>query len=162
MIALRNKIFQKILENIGAIFTGAYLHYGEVPKETIFERNIAEGVKLRRQRLDIIKKKKENISNELLNYYFTYLNPNIMLERLRDASDEKNKDMVESINKKLTKMKNIVKNVPKDKVSRVEENERITDIAERILELNSENQLGLGLKILTPNQMLSRLPITLA
>ena len=86
-----------------------------------------------------------------------------MLERLRnDESDEKNKDLVESINKKLTKMKNIVKNVPKDKVSRVEENEKIIDIVERILELNSEKQLGLGLKILTPNQMLSRLPITLA
>ena len=28
------------------------------------------------------------------------------------------------INKKLTKMKNIVKNVPKDKLSRVEENEK--------------------------------------
>ena len=152
----------EILENIGAIFTGAYLHYGEVPKEKIFERNIAERVKLRRQRLDIIKKKKENISNELLNYYFTYLNPNIMLERLRDASDEKNKDMVESINKKLIKMKNIVKNVPKDEVSRVEEKEKIIDIVERILELNSKTHLGEGLKILTPNQMFSRLPITLA
>ena len=60
--------------------------------------------------------------------------------------------MVESINKKLTKMKNIVKNVPKDKVSRVEENEKIIDIVERILECNSEKQLGLELKILTPNQ----------
>ena len=49
----------KILENIGAIFTGAYLHYEEVRKETIFERNIAERVKLRRQRLDIIKKRKK-------------------------------------------------------------------------------------------------------
>ena len=38
----------KILENIGVIFTGAYLHYGEVPKETRFERNIAERVKSRR------------------------------------------------------------------------------------------------------------------
>ena len=86
-----------------------------------------------------------------------------MLERLRnDESDEKNKDLVESINKKLTKMKNIVKNVPKDKVSRVEENEKIIDIVERILELNSEKKQGSGLKILTPNQMLSRLPITLA
>ena len=85
-----------------------------------------------------------------------------MLERLRDVSDERNKYLMESINKKLTKMKNIVKNVPKDKVSRVEENEKIIDIVERILELNSEKQLGLGLKILTPNQMLSRLPITLA
>ena len=85
-----------------------------------------------------------------------------MLERLRDVSDERKKYLMESINKKLTKMKNIVKNVPKDKVSRVEENEKIIDIVERILELNSKKQLGQGLKILTPNQMLSRLPITLA
>ena len=61
-----------------------------------------------------------------------------MLKKLRDVSDEKNKNMVESINKKLTKLKNIVKNVPRDGVSTVEENEKITDIAERILELNNE------------------------
>ena len=61
-----------------------------------------------------------------------------MLERLRDGSDERNNYLVESINKKLTKMKNIVKNVPKDKVFKVEENEKIIDIAERILELNSK------------------------
>ena len=85
-----------------------------------------------------------------------------MFKRLRDSSDEKNKSVVESINEKLTKLKNIVKNVPKDEVSKFEENEKIIDIVERILELNSEKQLGLGLKILTPNQMLSRLPITLA
>ena len=85
-----------------------------------------------------------------------------MIERLKDAGDEKNKNMVKSIKKNLNKMKKIIKNVPKDKVSKVEENEKIIDIVERILELNSEKQLGLGLKILTPNQMLSRLPITLA
>ena len=32
-------------------------------KKTIFGRNIAEGVKLRKQRLDIINKKTENINN---------------------------------------------------------------------------------------------------
>ena len=37
--------------------------------------------------------------------------------------------------------------MPKDEVSKVEENEKIIDIVERILELNSEKQLGLGLKI---------------
>ena len=36
------------------------------------------------------------------------------------------------------------------------------NIVKRILELNSKNQLGLGLKILTSNQMLRRLPISLA
>ena len=85
-----------------------------------------------------------------------------MFERLRDSSDEKNKSMVESINEKLTKFKNIVKNVPKGEVFKFNENEKIIDIVERILELNSEEKQGLGLEILTPNQMLSRLPITLA
>ena len=36
----------KIIENINAIFTGTYLHYGELPKETEFERSIANRVKL--------------------------------------------------------------------------------------------------------------------
>ena len=70
--------------------------------------------------------------------------------------------MIELINKKLTKTKSITKNVPKDKSFKIEDNEKIIDIVERILELNSEKQLGIGLKILTPNQMISRLPITLA
>ena len=82
----------------------------------------------------------------MFNYYFDYLNPEIKFKRLRDASDEKNKNLVESINKKLTKVKNIVKNVPKDEVSGVEENEKIIDIVEKILELNSEKQSGKGLK----------------
>ena len=56
--------------------------------------------------------------------------------------------------KKLAKLKNIVKNVPRDEVSKVEENEKIIDIVQRILDLNSKKQLGIGLKILTPNQML--------
>ena len=62
-----------------------------------------------------MKKKKGNINNELFNNYFDYLNPDIMIKRLKNVSDERNKDMVESINKRLTKMKYIVKNVPKIK-----------------------------------------------
>ena len=85
---MKNNIL-KILENIDAIFTGTNLHYRELPKKTIVEINITEGVKLRKQRLDIINKKKENINNELFNHCFIYLNPNIMLERLINASGEK-------------------------------------------------------------------------
>ena len=44
-----------ILNNVGEIFNGAYLHYREVPKETIFERTIAERLKLRKERLAEIK-----------------------------------------------------------------------------------------------------------
>ena len=36
------------------------------------------------------------------------------------------------------------------------------DITEKILDFNNQNQEGPGLKILTPDQMLSRLPSSLA
>ena len=42
---------------------------------------------------------------------------------------------------------------------KIETNEKIIDIVERILYFN---QAGEGLKILTPNHMLSTLPISLA
>ena len=57
----------------------------------------------------------------------------------------KKKQKYGGINQQETKMKNIVRNVSKDKVFKIEENEKIVDIVERILELNKEKQLGLGL-----------------
>ena len=57
-------------------------------------------------------------------------------------------------------MTKITKNTSKDD-DIFEENEKIIDIVERIIEFNSEKK-GSGLKILTSDQMLSRLPITLA
>ena len=44
----------------------------------------------------------------------------------------------------------------------IEKPNKILKIVEKIVEFNKQNQLGEGLKMLTPNQMLSRLPITLA
>ena len=49
-----------------------------------------------------------------------------------------------------------------NKKVKIEENKKIIDFVERILYVNQLNQSGRGLKILTPNQMLSRLPISLA
>ena len=43
-----------------------------------------------------------------------------------------------------------------------EKPDKILKIVEEIFKFNKQNQEGKGLKILTPNQMLSRLPITLA
>ena len=52
--------------------------------------------------------------------------------------------------------------MPKNKTFKTEENKKMINIVERILEFNKQNQLGKGLKLITPNQMLSRLPISLA
>ena len=40
--------------------------------------------------------------------------------------------------------------------------EKILEIVKDILNFNKQNQQGEGIKILTPNQMLNRLPIALA
>ena len=85
-----------------------------------------------------------------------------MLSRLSNSRSEINKNQTYSIKNTLTEIKTIVRNPPKDNPLKTEENEKIIDIVERILELNRENQLGLGLKILTPNQMLSGLSVSLA
>ena len=55
-----------------------------------------------------------------------------------------------------------IKKVPEDRKFMIEENEKIIHIVERIFHLNQLDQSGQGLNILTPNQMLSRLPITSA
>ena len=41
-----------IFDNVGSIFTGAYLHYKDGSKETMFERSIEERIKLRRGRTE--------------------------------------------------------------------------------------------------------------
>ena len=52
--------------------------------------------------------------------------------------------------------------MPKDNILKIEENKKIIDIVELILNFNQKNLEGQGLKILIPNQMLSRLPAALA
>ena len=59
-------------------------------------------------------------------------------------------------------MKKEIKNVPKNNTFMIEEDKKMINIVENILHFNQLEQQGSGLKILTPNQMLSRLPITLA
>ena len=45
---------------------------------------------------------------------------------------------------------------------KIKKPDKILKIVKEILNFNKQNQEGEGLKILTPNQMLTRLPITLA
>ena len=59
-------------------------------------------------------------------------------------------------------MKKAIEIVPENKRFQIEENEKIINIVDRILYFNQLEKKGQGLKILTSNQMLSRLSITLA
>ena len=152
-----------ILNNVGSIYTGAYLHYKNVPRETMFERSIAERTKLKRGRSDEIRRKEQNINNELFKKYFTdYQNPSNMYKKLSEKKGAVNEVRVDSIKKVLSTLQRIIDYIPKDNAFKSEENEKIIDIVERILEFYKKSQSGQGVKILTPNDMLSRLPISLA
>ena len=86
----------KFLENIGAIFTGTYLHYGEVPKKTIAGRSIAESVKLRRRRIAKIEEEEKNINYKL---FTNYRNSSDMYKKLRAAEGKRNEDQLYVIKK---------------------------------------------------------------
>ena len=153
-----------ILNNIDSILTDTYLRYKDVPKETMFERSIAERIKLRKERSNEIQRKEQNVNNVLFKAYFTdYQSLSSMYSKLSETENtEINKIRVNLINKVLTKLKRTIETIPKDDIFKTEDNEKVIDIVERILEFNKQNQIGEGLKILIPSQILSKLPITLA
>ena len=85
-----------------------------------------------------------------------------MYKKLCDTKGKKNKDQIYLIKEMLDKLKEAIKNVSEDKKFIIKENKMIINIVECTLYFNQLEQQSLGLKILTPNQMLSKLSITLA
>ena len=85
-----------------------------------------------------------------------------MLKNLYKLNDRnKSNLLVNTIKSGLRDLKNEIKKMSEDEI-KIEKPYEIVDIVEKILEFNKQNQEGQGLKILTPNQILSRLPISLA
>ena len=85
-----------------------------------------------------------------------------MYKKLSETEGAGNQVRVDSVKRILSKLQRIINYTPKDNAFKIEENEKIIDIVERILYFNQLNYSGKGLKILTSNQMLSRLAISLA
>ena len=65
------------------------------------------------------------------------------------------------INSGLKDLKEEIKEMSEEEIN-TEKPDKIVEIVEDILRFNKQKQEGQGIKILTPNQMLSRLPISLA
>ena len=128
------------------------------------EESIVERTKLRKQNLDKIKGKEQNINSELLKRYFNYQSPSKMYNILSDTKNTQKKYniQVNLIKSGLINLKIDIGNATKDDTKKIEEMNKIAGIAELILYFNNDDQQGQSLKVLAPNQMLSRLPITLA
>ena len=113
---------------------------------------------------EYIENKSKTIDYNLFKEYFRFEVPSALAKKLYETKDKKkNNDLVELITVKWSNLKDEIEKIFEDR-KETEKPDKILEIVEEILIFNRENreQQGQGLKILTPNQILSRLPITLA
>ena len=109
----------------------------------------------------MINKKETGINKELFKKHFNFQRPSSMLKDLYQINDrEKNNKLVSVINSGLKDLKEEIEEMSKEE-REIEKPDKILKIVEEILKFNKQIQQRKGLKILTQNQMLSRLPISL-
>ena len=85
-----------------------------------------------------------------------------MAKKLFEIKDKKkNNDFVEEFKNRWSRLKDKIKEMPENEKEN-KKPDKILKIVEEILKFNEQQQSGQALKILTPQQMLNRLPITLA
>ena len=96
--------------------------------------------------------------------YFNFLKPSALAKQLYETKDKKKNNMlVEEIKNRWINLKDETNRMSEEEIQNKKPNQKLETVKE-ILDFNKEiqKQRGLGLKILTPNRMLNRLPITLA
>ena len=95
--------------------------------------------------------------------HFKIQRPSDMFKLLYEAKDKENNnnDLLNVIDSGIKDLNKEIKKMSKEEIE-IEKPDKIVEIAEEILRFNNQKQKWQGLKILTPNEMLSRLPITLA
>ena len=94
--------------------------------------------------------------------HFNFQRPSDMLKNLYQINDkEKKNKLVNVINSGLKDLKEEIKEMSEEE-RKIEEPDKIVEIVEEILRFIKEKQERQGIKIVTPNQMLSRFPIFLA
>ena len=84
-----------------------------------------------------LKEKKKNINHKLFKEYFTiYQSPSDLFNKLRRTEGTRNEYQVYLIKKVLNEIKKVIENVPENKTFKIEENEKIVNIVDRILYFN--------------------------
>ena len=109
-----------------------------------------------------IENKSKGISYDLFRKYLNFETPTQLTKNLFEIKDKKkNNDFVEEIKSRWRKLKDEIEEMSKDE-KEIENPDKIIHIVKEMFNFNKQNQEGKGLNILTPNQMLNRLPIILA
>ena len=95
--------------------------------------------------------------------YFNFIVPGALVKIIYETKNKnKNHNLVEEIKNRRSNLKDEVEKMSEDE-KQIEQPDKIENIVKEILDFNQEIQKrDLGLKILTADQMLTRLPISLA
>ena len=109
-----------------------------------------------------INKQETDINLELFKKHFNFQRPSDIFNYLNNINDiEKNSKLVHVIISGLKCLKKEIKKMSEEE-RKTEKADKIIKIVEEILRLYKQKQEGQDIKILTPNQMLSRLLVSLA
>ena len=113
---------------------------------------------------EYVENESKDINYDLMENYFDLVAPTVLAKELFETKDKnKNSELVELIKVRWSNLKDETKKMSEKEIEN-EKPDKILKIVEEILDFNNkiQKQQGWGLKILTPDQMLSRLPISLA
>ena len=123
-------------------------------------------MKLREKILNESKNEEKHINNRIFKEYFYYQDPSSLTKDLYEDNQIKNDRILSHLNESLIDFKKSVngKEIPKNGNPN-----KIIDIVQKILDFNKQQkgrgcplELAIHLKILTPKQIIQRLPIALA
>ena len=100
----------------------------------------------------------KNINEQIFRNYLLYQTPSYLTKVLYDRDEIKNNEIIKNINNGMIELRNSINS---KEILENENPEKVVNIVEKIIDFN-KTQKSKGLKILTPKQMLQRLPIAFA
>ena len=128
----------------------------KLKSEPKFEESIGQRIKLRKQSSNKFTEYENNINNELFKKHLKCQSPSNKYKALNETKSEERKKIQVNLNKSgLANFKKDTDNLSKDDVNKTEENNKIIDTVELVLDLNDQSQEkpGKGMKILIANQI---------
>ena len=128
----------------------------KLKSEPKFEESIGQRIKLRKQSSNKFTEYENNINNELFKKHLKCQSPSNKYKALNETKSEERKKIQVNLNKSgLANFKKDTDNLSKDDVNKTEENNKIIDIVELVLDLNDQSQEkpGKGMKVLIANQI---------
>ena len=130
----------------------------KIPTHKPVAETAAETTEIAKHKKSKLKFQQEFMNEIIAINYFKYQNPSFLVKDSISAEQNKNEKTVNNVNNGLIDLRNDFK---RKEITENENPKKVVDIVEKIIDFNKQ-QKGKRIKILTPKQVLQRLPIALA